>query len=149
SLKSYLREKQFLLYLDNFEQVLEAAPLVAELLAGARHLKLLITSRAVLRLRGEHEYRVTPLALPDLARLPAASDLARYSAVELFVTRAAAVRRDFALTADNAEAVAEICSRLDGLPLAIELAAARIRLFAPEVLLARLDSRLEFLTGGA
>ena len=135
--------------LDNFEQVLSAAPQVTQLLAACPQVKALVTSRAVLHVQGEHELVVPPLALPDLACLPAVDDLGQYAAVALFVQRARAVKPTFALTPDNAPAVAALCRRLDGLPLAIELAAARIKLFGPEALLARLDQRLALLTGGA
>jgi len=148
ALQAYLRPKQTLLLLDNFEQVIAAAPLLADLLKGAPRLKLLVTSRAVLHLNGEHEYPVFPLALPDLASLPTTEALARNAAVALFVQRAQAIRPDFRLTADNAQAVATICCRLDGLPLALELAAARVKLLPPQVLLARLNQRLRTLTGG-
>jgi predicted ATPase/class 3 adenylate cyclase len=149
SLKRYLREKQLLLVLDNFEQVLDAAPTVAELLGAARRLKVLVTSRAVLRVRGEQEFPVPPLALPDPRRLPPVEALSQYAAVELFIQRAVNARADFTVTNENAPAVAEICHRLDGLPLAIELAAARVRLLPPQAMLARLESRLKLLTGGA
>jgi predicted ATPase/DNA-binding SARP family transcriptional activator len=149
SLKEYLRQRQFLLILDNFEQVLSAAPLLAELLGVAPRLKLLVTSRAVLHLCGEHQFPVPPLALPDRHRLPPVDVLAQYPAVALFLQRAVAVQPEFVLTQENAPAVAEICHRLDGLPLAIELAAARIKLFPPRTLLSRLERRLPLLTGGA
>jgi predicted ATPase/DNA-binding CsgD family transcriptional regulator len=149
SLANYVRERELLLVLDNFEQVIEAADLLAELLAAGPRLKLLVTSRAALRLRGEHEYMVAPLALPSRERLPPLDALAQTAAVELFVRRARAARADFRLTEANAAAVAEICYRLDGLPLAIELAAARSKLLSPAALLARLDNRLALLTGGA
>jgi predicted ATPase/DNA-binding SARP family transcriptional activator len=149
SLKQSLREKECLLLLDNFEQVIEAGSLLAELLAAAPVLKLLVISRIVLCLRDEHEYPVAPLALPDPSCLPSFPELSRYAAVELFVQRARAARPEFALTEENAAAVAEICVRLDGLPLAIELAAARIRLLPPQALLSRLGNRLGLLTGGA
>jgi predicted ATPase/class 3 adenylate cyclase len=149
SLNAYLREKQLLLLLDNFEQVLPAAPLVAELLAAAPGLKLMATSRAALRLRGEKEFAVPPLSLPDPKRLPALEALSQYAAVALFIQRAVDVRPEFTVTNENAPAVAEICARLDGLPLAIELAAARIKLLPPQALLARLENRLKLLTGGA
>jgi predicted ATPase/DNA-binding SARP family transcriptional activator len=148
-LKEYLREKQLLLLLDNFEQVLAAAPLVAELLAAAEQLTVLITSRAALRVRGEQEYSVPPLALPDPADRLSAEALSQCAAVALFADRAAEVRAGFAVTAENAAAVAEICCRLDGLPLAIELAAARVRFFPPQALLARLGNRLALLMDGA
>src|SRR6266545_2381648 len=135
SLKGYLRQKQVLLLLDNFEQVSMAAPLLDELLAAAPRLKLLITSRVVLHLSGEQEYLVPPLELPTSGQLAHPDQLARFPAVELFVQRAQAVSPDFQLTKRNASAVGEICMRLDGLPLAIELAAARINLFTPPALL--------------
>jgi predicted ATPase/DNA-binding CsgD family transcriptional regulator/transcriptional regulator with XRE-family HTH domain len=147
-LQAYLRDKQLLLVLDNFEQVVDAAPRVAELLAAAPQLKVLVTSRVVLHVRGEQEYPVPPLALPDRRHLPALESVSQYAAVALFIARAQAVKPDFAVTNANAPAVADICVRLDGLPLAIELAAARIKLFAPEALLARLSSGLKLLTGG-
>ena len=149
SLKESLQDRQMLLVLDNFEQVVAAAPLVAELLAACPRLKCLVTSRVVLRLSGEHEFPVPPLELPDPRRLPAIDTLSQYAAVELFIQRALAVRPDFRVDNDNAPAVAEICVRLDGLPLAIELAAARIKLFPPQAMLARLGRRLELLRGGA
>ena len=135
--------------MDNFEQVLEAAPLLEELQAAAPRLKVLATSRAALRLYGEREFPVPPLALPDPAYPPPPERLTQYEAVRLFVERARAVKPDFSVTNENAPAVAEICVRLDGLPLAIELAAARIRLLPPRAMLARLGSRLKLLTGGA
>jgi len=148
SLKDYLQSKSLLLLLDNFEQVISAAPLVAELLAASRELKILVTSREVLRVSGELAYPVPPLPLPDLTQLPSLEALSQYAAVKLFVQRAQAVKPDFSITNDTAPAVAEICYRLDGLPLAIELAAARIKLLTPRAMLARLEPRLEFLTGG-
>jgi predicted ATPase len=149
SVKGYLREKQLLLVLDNFEQVLAAATVVTELLEAAPRLKALATSRALLRLRGEQEYPVPPLPVPDPKHLPPLAALSQYAAVELFIQRAVSARPDFAVTNENAPAVAEICHRLDGLPLALELAAARIRLFPPEALFSRLERRLPLLTGGA
>lgn len=148
TLKQALRDRQALLLLDNFEQILDAAPVALELLAAAPGLKVLVTSRARLRLRVEHEYPVPPLMMPDTKRLPTLDRLTQYEAVRLFVDRAVALRPDFAVTLENAPAVAEICSRLDGLPLAIELAAARIKLLAPQAMLSRLDSTLKLLTGG-
>jgi predicted ATPase/class 3 adenylate cyclase len=148
-LKHDLHDKQMLLLLDNFEQVLGAAPLVAELLAAAPRLTVLVTSRAVLHLSGEHEFPVPPLTLPDLKQLPPVEILSQYAAVALFIARAQAVTPDFQVTNATAPAVAEICQRLDGLPLAIELAAARSKLFPPQALLARLGSRLQVLSGGA
>jgi predicted ATPase/class 3 adenylate cyclase len=148
SLKASLREKQVLLVLDNFEQVLAAAPLVAELLAAAPRLKALVTSRALLRLRGEKEFSVPPLSLPEPRQFVPLETLSQYGAVALFIQRAQDARPDFAVTNETAPAVAEICSRLDGLPLAIELAAARVKLFSPAALLSRLESRLKLLVGG-
>jgi predicted ATPase/class 3 adenylate cyclase len=162
-LRSYLRDKQQLLLLDNFEQVVDAAPLLAELLASCPQLTLLVTSRVPLHLRGEKEIAVPPLALPPMNddRRPTTDDqhgdvasdrsavVTQYAAVQLFIQRALDIQPTFAVTNANAPAVAEICHRLDGLPLAIELAAARIKLFAPEALLARLSNRLTLLTGGA
>ena len=133
-----LRDQHLLLVIDNFEQVLDAAPVIADLLACAPQLKALITSRQPLRLYGEHQHHVPPLALPDLARLPAERDLLLYPSIALFVARARAIQSDFAMTAENALAIAAICVRLDGLPLAIELAAAQTGLFTPQELAARL-----------
>jgi predicted ATPase/class 3 adenylate cyclase/Tfp pilus assembly protein PilF len=144
-----LHDKQMLLVLDNFEHLLEGAPVVSELLAACPELKVLITSRAVLHLNGEYDYPVPPLSVPDPKHLPDVQTLSQYDAVALFIQRAQAAKPDFAVTNDNAPAVAEICHRLDGLPLAIELAAARIRLLPPQALLARLSSRLKLLTRGA
>jgi predicted ATPase/class 3 adenylate cyclase/DNA-binding CsgD family transcriptional regulator len=149
SLKTYLHNKHILLVLDNFEQIVEAAPLLGELLAVAPRLKLLVTSRTMLRLSGEHEFAVPPLVLPDRNLLPPLERLTQYAAVQLFIARAQAVKTDFTVTNANAPAVAEICHRLDGLPLAIELAAARVKLFSPLALLERLHSSLSLLTGGA
>ncbi|HEY5629939.1 MAG TPA: hypothetical protein VIR16_10545, partial [Candidatus Limnocylindrales bacterium] len=153
-----------LLVLDNFEQVVDAAPLVADLLRSAPGLKLIVTSRAPLRISGEHEYPVPGLpAPPDLAELSAleraklparereveAEALAAYESVRLFVERAVAVRPDFAVTNENAPAVAAICARLQGMPLAIELAAARVRLMTPDAILARLTNQLTALAMGS
>src|SRR5215211_2271922 len=148
-LKEYVGGRELLLLLDNFEQVLEAAPLVGELLSAAPRLKVLATSRIPLGIYGEHEYAVTPLSVPDPKHLPDLGALSQYEAVRLFIDRASAAKASFEITSDNAPAVAEICARLDGLPLAIELAAARIKLLPPKVLLARLSNRLKLLTGGA
>ncbi len=148
-LHAVLGEQSLLLLLDNFEHVLAAGPWLADLLAACPHLTLLVTSRAALRLQGEHEFPVSPLPLPDLNHLPEREALLQYAALTLFVERAQAITPDFQLTEANARALAEICVRLDGLPLAIELAAARIRLLSPHTLLARLEHRLELLTGGA
>ncbi|MFL5734618.1 MAG: tetratricopeptide repeat protein [Chloroflexia bacterium] len=158
SLKSYLRDKRMLLLLDNFEQVVPAGPLVVDLLEAARWLKVLVTSRSILHLYGESELRIPPLSLPPPRghpkRAASAEQLAEYEAVELFVERATAVRADFSLGPDNALPVAEICRRLDGLPLAIELASARIKFLPPQAILARLENpepgdRLRLLAGGA
>lgn len=148
-LKAHLRSRQILLLLDNFEQVANAAPVVADLLIACPMLKVLVTSRAALHLSGEYEYPVPPLALPDLNTLPNLEILAAIPSVALFVQRAAAVQPDFTLNESNALAIAEICVRLDGLPLAIELAAARTRVLSPQSLLTRLEKRLELLTTGA
>src|SRR2546423_2269885 len=148
-LKISQRNKQRLLLLDNFEHVVTAATLLAELLEACPDVKILVTSREVLRLRGEHQFAVLPLALPDPKHLPDDRSLAHVPAVNLFIQRVQAITSDFQVTTDNAATIAEICIRLDGLPLAIELAAARITLFPPLALLARLDHRLHILTGGA
>jgi predicted ATPase len=137
-----------LVVLDNFEHLLDAAPLVADLHARCPELQVLATSRAALRLSGEHEFAVAPLALPDLRR-PLAAAVTQSPAVRLFVERSQAADSHFALTDDNAGAVAAICHRLAGLPLALELAAARGKVLAPAALLARLDRQLQLLTDGA
>jgi predicted ATPase len=149
SLKGYLRGKELLLLLDNFEQVLGGAPLVGELLSECPKLKVLATSRSVLRVYGEQEYSVPSLELPRPGRLPPIEKLSQYEAVRLFIERAKAARPDFSVTNENAPAVAEICARLDGLPLAIELAAARIKLLPPGAMLERLGGRMKLLRGGA
>ncbi len=149
ALKDFLKEKRMLLVLDNFEQVASAATLVAEVLSAAPGLKILVTSRAPLHLSAEHEFNVSPLSLPP-GKHPLPTDaLLRYAAIALFVERAAAVKPAFTLTDKNAQSVAEICTRLDGLPLAIELAAARVKLLSPQAILTRLENRLKLLTGGA
>ena len=148
-LQASLQEKRLLLLLDNFEQVLSAAMNLAELLAVCPQLKILVTSRAVLHIHGEHEFSVAPLALPDLTNLPESDGLSHYAAVALFLECARAARPDFELTPANSRTIAEICVRLDGLPLAIELAAARIKLLPPQALLSRLAHRLQVLTSGA
>jgi len=147
TLQGYLAEKQVLLVLDNFEHLLTAAPMVRELLGSASRLRVLATSRASLHVSGEHDYSVPPLAL---GAMEGATDESPASeAVSLFYERARAVRRDFRLTVENRFVVAEICARLDGLPLAIELAAARVKVIPPEALLPRLQQRLQILTGGS
>jgi predicted ATPase len=138
-----------LFVLDNFEHLLPAAATVAELLAMAPNLKILVTSRAALHVYGEHEFPVPPLALPDSRSVTSVEILSQCPAVALFVQRAAAAKPDFELNPENATAVAEICARLDGLPLAIELAAARVKVLSPSAMLVRLASRLQLLTGGA
>ena len=148
-LKSYLRDRRMVLVLDNFEQVMGAAPVVAELLGAAPGVVALVTSRMVLRLSGEHEFPVPPLPVPPIGAGGDAAEVQRSASVRLFVQRAQAASAGFELTSGNAGAVAEICRRLDGLPLAIELAAARVRLLPPQALLARLDDRMGLLTGGA
>ena len=147
TLTAALRTRQLLLVIDNFEHVLEGAPLVAELLTACPELKVLATSRTVLRLSGEHVFPVPPLELPADRALPLA-EVGAAPAVRLFVARAQASQPGFVLTAENAVAVAAICRRLDGLPLAIELAAVRIPVLLPPALLARLERRLPVLTGG-
>ena len=147
-LKGFLRTRQALLVLDNFEHLAAAAPVIAQLLADCPQLKVLPTSRASLHVAGEQEFPVHPLALPELAAAEQADRILEAAAVELFVERARAVRPEFELTDENARAVARICARLDGLPLAIELAAARVRLLDPEELLDRLERPLELLTDG-
>ena len=137
-----------LLVLDNFEHLVEAARELAELSAAGRHLKLVVTSRRPLRLAGEHEFPVPPLALPDLAALPDIAVLSEFDAVALFVARTQAVHADFVVSSANAPAIAELCVKLDGLPLAIELAAGRAKLLSPQALLARIDQRFDLLTGG-
>jgi predicted ATPase/DNA-binding SARP family transcriptional activator len=148
TVKHYLRHKHLLLLLDNFEQVVDASPLVGDLLSSSPGLKALVTSREALRVYGEQEYPVPPLTLPGLDQAEPVRSLSQYEAVELFAQRARAVRPDFTLTEDNAQAVAEICVRLDGLPLAIELAAARSIVLSPEMMRRRLDSRLGVLVAG-
>ncbi len=147
NLKEFLRDKQMLLLLDNFEQIVAAAPLVTELLAACSQIKILITSRAALKVRWEHEFPVPPLSIPSLN--DSVTSLAQSPSVELFLERTRAVRPDFDLTDDNARVIAEICARLDGLPLALELAAARIRVLTPRAILQRLDQSLKLLSSGA
>jgi len=153
ALKNYLRysSEPLLLFLDSFEHLVAAATVLSELLALTPGLKVLVTSRSALHISNEHEFPLAPLALPDARTTQAVSveSLARCPAIALFVQRAAAVKPGFALTEENAAAVAEICSRLDGLPLAIELAAARVKLLTPSAMCTRLASRLQLLTGGA
>lgn len=152
TLKASLRDRQMLLLLDNFEQVVSAGPLLTELLAACAELKLLVTSREALRVHGEHELPLLPLPLSGLEQTSdqvSVETLSRYPSIALFVERAQASQPDFQLTVDNAAAVAEVCARLDGLPLAIELAAARSKLLPPQAMLVRLqESSLNLLTSG-
>lgn len=149
TLRAELRERTALLVLDNFEQVIAAAPLISSLLAAAPRLRILVTSRGALRLQGEQEFPVPPLELPDPARLPSPAELSGFEAIALFANRARAVDPGFTVTQDNARAVAEICARLDGLPLAIELAASRVRLMSPQAMLRRFERTLPLLAGGS
>jgi predicted ATPase/DNA-binding CsgD family transcriptional regulator len=149
SLQAYLRDRRMLLVLDNFEQVLAAASEVSGLASSSDGLAILVTSRAPLRVRGEQEYPVQPLEVPELTRVPVVGDVVGNPSVELFVDRVRAAVPSFQLGRENAAAIAAICRRLDGLPLAIELAAARVRVLSPTALLSRLDSALPLLSGGA
>jgi predicted ATPase/class 3 adenylate cyclase len=148
-LKATLKDKQMLLLLDSFEHVITAAVLVARLLIACPRLKILVTSQVVLRVQAEREFAVPPLSVPNPKRLPDVVTLSQYEEVALFILRAQAVKPDFAVANANAPAVAGICARLDGMPLAIELAAARVKFFAPQALLSRLEQGLSMLTGGA
>nr|HET6904539.1 tetratricopeptide repeat protein [Ktedonobacteraceae bacterium] len=148
-LPTYLQNKRLLLLLDNFEQVVAAATELSDLLTASPLLKIMVTSRAVLHIRAEHEFPVSPLALPDPTHLPESEVLSQYAAVALFLQCAKTARPNFQATPANIRVIAEICMHLDGLPLAIELAAARIKLLPPQVLLARLEHRLQVLTSGA
>jgi len=148
ALLDYLRQKRTLLVLDNFEQVLDAASVASRLLEGSAGLRVLVSSRAVLRVSGEQEFPVPPLGLPDLKALPGLAALSQFEAVRLFIERAVAVKPDFEATNENAPAIAGICERVDGLPLAIELAAARVKLFSPQALLSRLEKSLSALGSG-
>lgn len=148
SLIDALEDKHLLIFLDNFEHVTASSSSLGQLIAACPKLKVLVTSRAVLHLYGEQELSVQPLVLPDLKRMPVVDDLASIESVRLFVERAQAVKTGFAVTEANAASIAAICVRLDGLPLAIELAAARVRMLPPGALLARLDNQLKLLTGG-
>jgi predicted ATPase/class 3 adenylate cyclase len=145
----YVHDKELLLILDNFEQVLPAAPLVVELLQAGPRLKIVVSSRSPLHVSGEREFPVQPLGVPDPQHLPSLDALSQFEAVRLFIERAMAVKPNFAVTNENAPAVAEICARLDGLPLAIELAAARIKLLPAQAILARLGDRLGLLSEGS
>jgi predicted ATPase/class 3 adenylate cyclase len=149
ALLEQLKGSRTLLVLDNFEQLTSAAPRLADLLRVSESLRIMVSSRAVLHVYGEQEYPVPPLRLPDLRHLPPLSALSQYEGVQLFIERAVAVKPDFEATNENAPAIAGICERVDGLPLAIELAAARIKLFSPVALLSRLDKSLNALASGA
>jgi predicted ATPase/class 3 adenylate cyclase len=149
ALVEHLHDKRSLLVLDNFEQLLAAAPIAAELLQASPGLRVMVSSRATLRIYGEQEFPVPPLALPDLKALPSLSVLSQFEAVRLFIERAVAAKPDFKATNENAPAIAGICERVDGLPLAIELAAARVKLFSPQALLSRLEKSLSALGSGA
>ena len=142
-------ERPMLIVVDNFEHLVSAGPVIADLLSIAPKLKLVVTSQAPLHVYGEHEFPVPPLALPNLQSIPPLDVISRFPAVALFIERAQAVKRDFALNNENAHAIAAICARLDGLPLAIELAAARVKLLSPVAMLTRLERSLNLLTGGA
>jgi len=148
-LKGELQQKQMVLLLDNFEQVVSAAVQVVDLLTACPKLKVLVTSREALHVRAEQEFTVPPLPLPNLKHLPDLAALSHNAAVALFISRAQAVKPEFQVTNANVRAIVEICARLDGLPLAIELAAARTKLFSPQALLERLSQRLAVLTSGA
>ncbi len=147
-LKVFLREKHLFLILDNFEQVLLAAPLLTELLTSCPRLKILVTSRAVLHVWGEHIYRVQPLEVPDLRQEPDLESFSQIASVTLFVQCTQAMLSTFQLTHENARDVAELCARLEGIPLALELAAAHCKVFSPHALLSRLAHPLDMLTGG-
>lgn len=148
-IQAYLRNKAVLLLLDNFERVVDAGPQLAIFLASCPGIKILVTSREPLHVRGEHEFPIAPLGVPDVTRLPALTALAEYPAVAFFLARAQAVTPGFALTADNASAIAEICAYLDGLPLAIELATAHLKALSVLSLRDRLQRRLDLLQEGA
>ncbi|MFC1922138.1 LuxR C-terminal-related transcriptional regulator [Chloroflexota bacterium] len=149
TLKHSLIDKRMLLLLDNFEQIIDAAHFVSELLAASPHLKVLVTSREPLTIYGEQVYHVPPMSIPDPEQLASTQRLLQYESIQLFYQRATAVKPDFMITDKNASAIAEICVRLDGLPLAIELAAARSNLYSPEMIQNRLDNRLAILSSGS
>ncbi|MCA1624635.1 MAG: protein kinase [Acidobacteria bacterium] len=148
-LKDYLRHRQILIVVDNFEQVINAAPNIAELLSAVDNLKILITSRVLSHLSKEREFVVPPLALPDDTAQVSLDELSNYEAIKLFVERARNSKPNFILREENARSVTEICRRLDGLPLAIELAAARVKILSPQAILTKLENRLHLLTSGA
>ena len=148
TLKEHLKDRQLLLILDNFEQLIPGSAQISELLNAAPELRIVVTSRAHLRLSVDHEFVVPPLAVPSIGTSESLEQLSHYPAVRLFVARAQRAKSGFALTNENASAVTEICRRLEGLPLAIELAAARIRVMSPATILSRLEHQLTLLTGG-
>ncbi len=148
-LKDFLQSKQMLLVADNFEQIVSAAPFLVELLDNAPQLKILVTSRTLLNIQAEREFRVPPLDLPENTAQTSLENLTEFESVKLFLERAKAVKSPFSLTEENASSVAEICRRLEGLPLAIKLAAARIKILSPEQILTRLENSLKLLTCGA
>jgi predicted ATPase len=149
ALIDHLRDRRTLIVLDNFEQLIPAAAVANQLLEASPGLRVMVSSRAVLHLYGEQEFPVPPMALPDLKALPGLSALSQYEAVRLFIERAVSVKPDFQATNENVAAIAAICDRVDGLPLAIELAAARVKLFSPHALLGRLEKSLTALGTGA
>ncbi len=149
AVRASIKDRTLLLILDNFEQVLDAAPSIGKLLASAPRVKAIVTSRSPLRIDGEREYAVPPLTTPPLDLPLDAQSLKNYASVALFVERASAVKSDFTLSPENASAIAELCVRLDGLPLAIELAAARVKVLPPRAMLARVENRFGLLAGGS
>ena len=149
TVQDYLRHKQAILLFDNFEQVISAAPIVSQLLGTAPGLRVIVTSRAPLRISGEQEFPVPPMSMPDPRRIDDVESLETYESIKLFLQRARAVKPDFVMTEENASVVSEICVKLDGLPLAIELAAARVRLLSPQEISTRLDRSLSILSGSA
>lgn len=149
TLKHTLVDKRMLLLLDNFEQIMDTALFVSELLSACPHLKVLVTSREALTIYGEQVYNVPPMSIPGMESLETTERLLGYESMQLFYQRAKAVKPDFTITDKNTSTIAEICIRLDGLPLAIELAAARSNLYSPEMILKRLDNRLAILTSGS
>ena len=149
-LLEHLRGKRLLLVLDNFEQLMpDGAPVVSGILRDSADVKAIVSSRAVLRVYGEQEFAVQPLRVPDVKALPSLAALSQYEGVKLFIERAVASKHDFSVTIENAPAIAGICEHVDGLPLAIELAAARVKLFSPQALLGRLETSLNILAGGS
>jgi predicted ATPase/DNA-binding CsgD family transcriptional regulator len=147
-LKTFLRDKHLLIVLDNFEQVLPAAPHLSDLLSSCPQLKILVTSRALLHVWGEYTFRVPPLEVPDLQQLPELESLSQIASIALFVQRAEAILPGFQLNDENAHDIAEICTRLEGVPLALELAAAHCHVLSPHTLLSRLEHPIQMLTGG-